>query len=601
MSRISPPSSTQGKSAAASFFETERIHVVRIHLEKDEWDALQPKRSLGFLQMDFPERAATIRIDGREVPVSLRFKGNGTYMASGMVLKRPFKASPVKPAADLGPGLPTRLNLNNNIMDDSGIREAMAYAMFRDLGVPAPRTAFAQVVLDVPGLARDKTLGLYTIAEQVDDRFFERYDGIRPTLLLKPENATGLPKPKDWKAAEAMYDPKGKPTDRDKARFLEFLDWIHESDDRTFARRLPEFLDVAAFARFLATTAVSSSLDSILALGHNYYLMLHPRDGRFRFLPWDLDLAFGGFPVVGADPVRLDIRRPAVERERLIERFLGVAAARTEYQAACAQAAAWLERAGPLRRRLAARVAALRAKEDRTPVPGGVPGMPGFPPGGGFGPPAGGPGPGGFGPPPGARSGPGGPPGFGKPGANPFQAVSVEKFLAERPVRVRAQLAGKETGERPKGFPDFGGPGGPGGPGGFDLASMVALGLDGFLGGPVGTPDRDAWRAAWEKRLRAMDTNGDAVVSGDEWKKAIDTAYAGQPAFARILPDQVRRALGKDSVPVADALRTIDTWFDRFDRDRDAKLARKEIGEGLLGVLPPPDFGAGGGFPGFGG
>ncbi|MFM7320171.1 MAG: CotH kinase family protein, partial [Armatimonadota bacterium] len=560
-----PPKATPTTESAkppTAFHTIDAIHAVRIPLSREDWDALQPKRALGFLQMDFPERAARIRVDGREVPVVLRFKGNGTYMASGAFLKRPFKIAPVKPAVDLGPGLPTRLNLNNNIMDGSGIREAMAYALFRDIGVPAPRTAFAQVVLDVPGLAKEKVLGLYTVAEQVDDRFFERIWGLRPTLVLKPENATGLPKPKDWATAEKMFDPKGKPTKADKARFLEFLDLIHDADDRTFAARIAEFLDIPSFARFLAGTVVSASLDSILALGHNYYLVLHPRDGKFRFLPWDLDLAFGGFPVVGADPIRLSIDQPAVERERLIERFLAVPAARTEYRAACSQAAAWLERARPMERRLAASVARIIAREDRTTVAGGIPGMGGLPgpggpggfgppPGGGFGPPPGGfgPPPGGFGPPPGGRGGFGPPgggaggrrpgPGFGAPGGNPFQAVPVGKFLAERPVHVRAQLAGKEKGERPRGFPDFGGPGG----GGFDLSGMVAMGLDQFLTAGIGSPDAKAWDAAWEKRLRAMDRGGDGTVDANEWKQAIDAVYGGMPAFARILPNQLLESM----------------------------------------------------------
>jgi hypothetical protein len=67
----------------------------------------------------------------------------------------------------------TKLNLNNNAMDPSQIREALAYYILRNGEVPAGRTAFARVFITVPGQYDKAYAGLYTIVEQVDERFLK--------------------------------------------------------------------------------------------------------------------------------------------------------------------------------------------------------------------------------------------------------------------------------------------------------------------------------------------------------------------------------------------------------------------------------------------
>ena len=50
-------------------------------------------------------------------------------------------------------------------------REALACAVFRAAGIPAPRTAYAEVTLTVPGKYDREHLGLYTVVEPVDRAF----------------------------------------------------------------------------------------------------------------------------------------------------------------------------------------------------------------------------------------------------------------------------------------------------------------------------------------------------------------------------------------------------------------------------------------------
>ena len=71
--------------------------------------------------------------------------------------------------------------------DPSKCRETLGYAMYRAAGVPAPRTALAEVRLTVPGKYDKELLGVYTVVEEVDKPFLRDHFGTDKGLLMKPE------------------------------------------------------------------------------------------------------------------------------------------------------------------------------------------------------------------------------------------------------------------------------------------------------------------------------------------------------------------------------------------------------------------------------
>jgi hypothetical protein len=294
-----------------------------------------------------------------------------------------------------------------------------------------------------------------------------------------------MPYGDDWAPYEKTYDSKGKPTDADKQHFMAFTKFVHEASDSEFAAKLGTYLDIPQFAKFLAGTVVMGSLDTILMMGHNFYIVRNPKSGKYEFLPWDLDLAFGGFPGGGIDATQLSIEKPVGDREILIKRFLAVPAAKASYLAACKAAVTILEGISSDIDLLTERVAPVKKLEEITQGPGGGPGGPGGP--GGFSAPAGasatqdaifvvsgnrilkfsangltlessaqlpateGDGiPGGPG---GPFRGPGGPGGFGR-------NVNLNEFIKQRIEQVKLQLSGKSAGVTPRSM----GPGGPGRP-----------------------------------------------------------------------------------------------------------------------------------------
>jgi hypothetical protein len=276
--------------------------------------------------LDFRYVRATLEFRGQTYPdIGVRYKGNSTFRAAGNSLKRSLKLDFNRfRRSQKFYGL-TKLNLNNNAMDPSQVREALAYEVFRASGLPASRTAFARLYLTVPGKLERQFVGLYTVVEEVDDHFLRLHYGTKKGLLLKP----GLmPGPsylgEDWAPYQQRYAPKSQVDSQDAQQLIAFTKLIDEADERAFGAQLASYVEPAHLLRFLAVEAALANLDSPLFTGHNYYLYLHPGTGRFHFLPWDLNEAFGGFFVAGtpAQQMDLSIAHPFGPRNRLFERLL---------------------------------------------------------------------------------------------------------------------------------------------------------------------------------------------------------------------------------------------------------------------------------------
>ena len=426
----------------------------------------------GFASREYPVVSANIQIANTALTnVGVRFKGNSSFNFARSHPKKSFKLDfdHYEPSQHFH-GL-AKLNLNNNAMDASLIRETLAYQAFRNAGIPAPRTAFAQVSLNIPGVVSQQDLGVYTVVEQIDKTFLERHFGSKAVLLMKPERMHGLVYlGEDWKAYEARYEVKSKGSEAQRARFIAFTRWLKESAPSEFETRLNEWMDVDEFLSFVAINALLSNLDSALGSGHNFYIALDPRSQKFVWLPWDLNEAFGRFRLgLSADEIlRLDLFHPWAGQDGLLERLFATPSIRTRYADRCrelvstvfetrhfsaaAQAAVDViaEPAAKefhisqqaFRENAAGATAALGPKNsepgadiapDREPRPGGF---------------------------------------SGPPRAGDFEALrrgqegrSMVAWMEERLVHVRAQLAGSETGVSPRMGRPMGGPGGPGGPG----------------------------------------------------------------------------------------------------------------------------------------
>ena len=178
-------------------------------------------------------------------------------------------------------------------------------------------------------------LGLYTAVENIDKDFLKSRFGVKksePGALFKPSTRALFEYlGDDWAKYERRYAPAFEIGDADKSRVIAFAKLVSTADDKAFAAQLPGYLDLDEAARFLAVTVWLSSLDSILEMGHNYYLYLEPKTGRFLLLPWDLDHSFGQW--MRADTASLSITQPWSGENRFLQRLFATPAFRSKYDA----------------------------------------------------------------------------------------------------------------------------------------------------------------------------------------------------------------------------------------------------------------------------
>src|SRR5262249_45818025 len=144
----------------------------------------------------------------------------------------------------------------------------------------------------------------------------------------------------------------------------------------------------------LAINAMTSNLDSILSMGHNFYVYIPEKLGPMQFIPWDLNEAFGGFGM-GTTPAmqqQLSLVHPYAGENKLIERLLAVPRFKQQYFTIVGELAAGPFSVPAMNARIDAMsklTAELMAEEKKAGLtvsgPGG-PGGQGGGGGGGFGP-----------------------------------------------------------------------------------------------------------------------------------------------------------------------------------------------------------------------
>jgi hypothetical protein len=328
-------------------FDLERAHTIHIKMSADAWEKMQPGAAAGKIAPNATREEAkkagvSLRPNGsgygfvlseiefnghRIADVGIRFKGNSTYSVSAHTIRRPMKVDFDRFVEGGKFAKIKTLNLSNTTFDQSHMREAISFWLFRKLDVPASRTGFGLVYLNVPGKFEREYLGLYTLIEEVDGEFLEKHYGNKDGLLLKPGGMRGLAYLGDkWDQYVGLYSPRTDAKPEACAKVIELARLIHKADDREFAAKIESVLAVDQFLRYVAVTSAVINFDSFLGTGHNYYMYVNPKDRLIHFIPWDHNMTFGGYGWVGTpdELARTSITRAYADHNHLIERVLEI-------------------------------------------------------------------------------------------------------------------------------------------------------------------------------------------------------------------------------------------------------------------------------------
>lgn len=113
-------------------------------------------------------------------------------------------------------------------------------------------------------------------------------------MLYKAElGATLSYQGEDPSAYTNSFTQQTRVNDADLAPLIKFMRFLDESDNATFENKLPEYLDVEAFATYLALNNLLVNTDSIAGMNNNYYLYYDNLAERFTLLMWDANESLG--------------------------------------------------------------------------------------------------------------------------------------------------------------------------------------------------------------------------------------------------------------------------------------------------------------------
>ncbi|HNH47380.1 MAG TPA: CotH kinase family protein, partial [Myxococcota bacterium] len=169
------------------------------------------------------------------------------------------------------------LTLNSMVQDPTYLHEYLTYTLFRDLGVPAPRTGWAQVYLN------GEYYGLYLWVETVDDSFLDRwYDQKDGTLY---EGAYGVDL---YNGEEYSFEYDEGPDPNDRADLVDLMLLLDADPSEAALGVLEQSVDIDAFLMVMAVEAGTLHWDGYTTQ-NNYRLYHDPVSGRFSMIPWGTD------------------------------------------------------------------------------------------------------------------------------------------------------------------------------------------------------------------------------------------------------------------------------------------------------------------------
>lgn len=171
----------------------------------------------------------------------------------------------------------------------TALNEAVALDLLRTAGLASEQAALVRFTAN--GSAADLRLVIENLNDEWDAANFDG-DGI----LYKAESTGDYTyRGTDPSAYDEVFEQESGGDDN-LTPLVEFLDFVNNSDDATFAADLSKHLDVDSFARYLAFEELVDNFDDIDGPGNNSYLRWNASTGVMTVVAWDHNLAFGSTP-----------------------------------------------------------------------------------------------------------------------------------------------------------------------------------------------------------------------------------------------------------------------------------------------------------------
>lgn len=274
------PSSVGKKEYPKALFSLGKMASVELEMPEGTWQDITTKAS----DKKYYECALTINGE-RFDHVAIRTKGASSLDDVKMMKSERFSFTVKLNKYVKGQkyhGM-TKLLLNNNIWDATQMKDAIVYDMCRFIGLPAPLTNYARITLN------GKFFGYYLLVEPVDKHFCMRNYPDEVSSLYKPYHNLAYTGEEMKNYAEISNYAKVNGDVASMQRVVAALRSVDEGKD------IDAHVDVESVMKYMALQTMAVNFDCMT--GHNtqnYYL--HEAGGKISLIPWDYNLAWGGYP-----------------------------------------------------------------------------------------------------------------------------------------------------------------------------------------------------------------------------------------------------------------------------------------------------------------
>lgn len=268
---------------AAHIFQEDTVNEINIEIDEADWQDMLEN------PLEEEYHKANVTINGETIGnVAIRTKGNNslTSVANSDSDRYSFKLD-FDYYDNNGNyyGL-KKLCLNNNYSDNSSMREYISYKIMGEMGLDVPECAYSHITVN------GEEWGLYLAVESVDEVFLAAHFADATGDLYKPEGVGGTGADLVYNGDDiSAYIGLNLKTNLNSSDGKEILALMQALED---GEGLEEVLDAEKALKYIAANVALANFDSYLGnTTHNFYL--YEENGRFTIIPWDMNLAFGGF------------------------------------------------------------------------------------------------------------------------------------------------------------------------------------------------------------------------------------------------------------------------------------------------------------------
>ena len=344
--KIGITSTARAMGYETKLFDTSKVHTINIVI--DDWDSFletctnEEYTSCAVVIDNEAYKNVAIRAKGNTSLTQVKSYGNNRY--SFKIEFDHYDSTKSYHGLD-------KLCLNNIIQDNTYMKDYLCYRMMSEFGVDSPLCSYVYITVN------GEDWGLYLAVEGIEDSFLQRSYGNDVGELYKPDSQSmgggrgngGNFKMSEFNAGQdsqndstadgtqsatsgqAQGNPPSKPngepggngggmggvngsddvsliysddeyssyqnifdnaktdiSDSDKDRLIASLKKLNSNED------IADVVDVEEVIRYFVVHNFVCNFDSYTgSMIHNYYL--YEKDGQMSMIPWDYNLAFGGF------------------------------------------------------------------------------------------------------------------------------------------------------------------------------------------------------------------------------------------------------------------------------------------------------------------